>query len=318
MTALLSIPSFACSVFMQPQTGMVAKNYDWSLVAGELMIRPRLAKKKSLHSNKSWISLYGSVTFNHYGPDLPTGGINEHGLMIEALILGSTKYKTPSALEKQNLINESEFMQYQLDMSKNVSEVIASLEKLSLTKVHVPIHYFTCDQSKQCAVIEFIKGKTVIYTDDSLEMPILTNLSYQSLVNGYKNETASNDGFMSHIRFKKLNDFELEGLSKLDMLKKLNSVKFKDLTAWQILYSPQNKTLDYLTKFSSKAVSVDLNKLNFQCSAKLRLMSFEDKDQDFVQKDIKSRVHKRLDYLDEVPEQLIKTLKNKLLQNECT
>jgi len=45
MTALLSIPSFACSVFMQPQTGMVAKNYDWSLVAGELMIRPRLAKK---------------------------------------------------------------------------------------------------------------------------------------------------------------------------------------------------------------------------------------------------------------------------------
>jgi hypothetical protein len=317
LALLFSLPSFACSIFMQPQTGMVAKNYDWSLVAGELMVRPRGAIKKSLHSNKTWTSLYGSVTFNHYGPDLPTGGMNEHGLMIEALILGTTQYKKPTAAEKSKLINESEFMQYQLDMSKNVNEVIASLEQLSLTKVHVPIHYFTCDQAKQCAVIEFIKGKTIVYTDETLEMPVLTNLSYQSLVDGYKNDIQSSDGFISHIRFKKLNDFKLEGLSKLDMLKKLNSVKFKDLTAWQILYSPQDMTLDYLTKFSTKPVTVEFKKLNFECSAEVKLMSFEDKDTSFNAKNIKPRVNERLDYLDKVPEQLINKLKNKAIINVC-
>jgi choloylglycine hydrolase len=91
LSTLFCMPSFACSIFMQPQTGMVAKNYDWSLADGELMIRPQGAKKTSLHSQKAWTSLYGSVTFNQYGPDLPTGGINEHGLIIEALVLGSTQ-----------------------------------------------------------------------------------------------------------------------------------------------------------------------------------------------------------------------------------
>jgi choloylglycine hydrolase len=317
LAMLFSFPTFACSIFMQAQTGMVAKNYDWSLVAGEVMVRPRAAIKKSMHSNKSWTSLYGSVTFNHYGPDLPTGGMNEHGLVIEALILGETKYKTPTSAEKLKLINESEFMQYQLDMHKNVSEVIASLKDLSLTKVHVPIHYFTCDQSKQCAVIEFIQGKTIIYTDDTLEIPVLTNLNYRTLVEGYKNDVQSSAGFVSHIRFRKLNDFALEGLSKMDMLKKLNSVKFKDLTAWQILYSPQDKTLDYLTKFSARPVAVDLKKLDFKCSAQLKVMSLEDKDVNFIHKQIKQRVNKRLDHLDQVPEQLINKLKNKVFQNDC-
>jgi choloylglycine hydrolase len=317
LAMLFSLPTFACSIFMQPQTGMVAKNYDWSLVAGEVMVRPRAANKKSLHSNKSWTSLYGSVTFNHYGPDLPTGGMNEHGLMIEALILGETKYKTPTSAEKLELINESEFMQYQLDMHKSVSEVIASLKHLSLTKVHVPIHYFTCDQSKQCAVIEFIQGKTIVYTDDTLEIPVLTNLNYQTLIDGYRNDTHSSDGFVSHIRFRKLNDFALEGLSKMDMLKKLNSVKFNDLTAWQILYSPIDKMLDFVTKYSSKPVSVDLKKINFGCVAQLKIMSLEDKDVNFSHKQIKHRVNKRLDLLDQVPEQLINKLKNKVFQNEC-
>ena len=44
-------------------------------------------------SDHSWISRYGSVTFNNFGRDFPDGGMNEVGLVVETMMLRDTEYQ---------------------------------------------------------------------------------------------------------------------------------------------------------------------------------------------------------------------------------
>ena len=41
--------------------------------------------RKAKGTPASWVSKYGSVTFNQYGRELPTGGMNEAGLVVETI-----------------------------------------------------------------------------------------------------------------------------------------------------------------------------------------------------------------------------------------
>lgn len=275
----LTTNSLACSIFMQPETGMVAKNFDWSLAEGEMMIRPFNARKQALASSKSWISKYGSITFNQYGPDLPNGGMNSEGLLMEALILGATKHKELTPTEETEVLNEAEFIQFNLDNYKSVDEVIANVTELKVKKFHVPIHYFTCDVSKQCAVIEFINGKVKVYTEETLELPILTNMAYEKVVTKYiQGMPSTSEAFSSYPRFKLLADFKMNDYSKLSMLEKLNVAKVTGTTVWQILYSPEKKAIDLLHIFSSTPVNVKLNKISFNCTPELKVLSLKDQD----------------------------------------
>ena len=40
----------------------------------------------------SWTSKFGNVTFNQYGKEFPTGGMNENGLVIELMWLNEARY----------------------------------------------------------------------------------------------------------------------------------------------------------------------------------------------------------------------------------
>lgn len=315
---LITTNALACSIFMQPETGMVAKNFDWSLAEGEMMIRPYNAKKKALTSKKTWISKYGSITFNQYGPDLPNGGMNTEGLLMEALILGATKHKELTPIEETEVLNEAEFIQFNLDNYKSVEEVIANVTDLKVKKIHVPIHYFTCDISKQCAVIEFINGKVKVYTEDSLELPILTNMAYEKVLNKYLQEMPStSEAFSSYPRFKLLADFKMTDYSKPSMLKKLNAAKVTGTTVWQILYSPETKNIDLLHIFSTAPVNVKMDKMSFNCTRELRVLSLKDQDQVFSVKDIKQPLLKRIEGLKRVDEKSKLLLGSRPLSNNC-
>jgi hypothetical protein len=314
----LTTNSWACSIFMQPETGMVAKNFDWSLAEGEMMIRPYNAKKQALASNKSWISKYGSITFNQYGPDLPNGGMNTEGLLMEALILGATKHKELTPIEESEVLNEAEFIQFNLDNYKSVEEVIENVSELKVKKIHVPIHYFTCDISKQCAVIEFINGKVDVYTDEALELPILTNMAYEKVLTKYLQEMPStSQAFSSYPRFKLLADYKMTDFSELSMLKKLNVAKVTGATVWQILYSPEMKSVDLLHIFSSTPVNVKLNKISFKCTQKLKVLSLKDQDQAFSTKSIKQPLLKRIEGLSKVDGKIKLLLGSRPLENNC-
>ena len=63
------------------------RNYDWVTGEGIVSTNLRGLQKTSLQmgdgSALNWVSNYGSITFNQYGKEFPTGGMNEKGLVVE-------------------------------------------------------------------------------------------------------------------------------------------------------------------------------------------------------------------------------------------
>ena len=82
---------FACTTFFINKNGQLVfgRNYDWVTDAGMVCTNLKGLDKTSLKSEDGktihWISKYGSITFNQYGKELPTGGMNETGLVVEMM-----------------------------------------------------------------------------------------------------------------------------------------------------------------------------------------------------------------------------------------
>src|SRR5688572_32604760 len=104
LTIIISIQSLACTSFFINKDGKMifGRNYDWISGEGMLFTNLRGLKKTSMNTNDgktiSWVSRYGSLSFNQYGKEFPTGGMNEQGLVVELMWLDGTKY--PSADER--------------------------------------------------------------------------------------------------------------------------------------------------------------------------------------------------------------------------
>ena len=173
--------SSACTSF-RLQKGkylLFAKNHDYHLDHGLIIVNKRGVPKKALLLDVSdtparWVSKYGSVTFNLYGRELPGGGINEAGLAIESLWLVGTQY--PKADGRTAVVS---WLQYQLDNSGSVKDVIASDKKIRIqASTPIPIHFICCDSTGAAAVIEFIGGKMVCHTGSALKAAVIANKSY--------------------------------------------------------------------------------------------------------------------------------------------
>ncbi|HEY0750007.1 MAG TPA: linear amide C-N hydrolase, partial [Chitinophagaceae bacterium] len=121
-----SLSSFACTTFFLNKDGQLlfGRNYDWVTESGMVMVNARGMVKygaKPNAANFNWVSNYGSVTFNQYGKEFPTGGMNEKGLVVELMWLDETEYPVR---DKRHSLGVLQWIQYQLDCSQSVSEVI--------------------------------------------------------------------------------------------------------------------------------------------------------------------------------------------------
>ena len=74
--------TFACTTFCLVGKGEVlfGRNYDWTIGDALVLVNKRgVAKTATIidsDNGAKWISKYGSVTFNQYGRENPTGGRN--------------------------------------------------------------------------------------------------------------------------------------------------------------------------------------------------------------------------------------------------
>jgi len=163
---------------------LFGRNYDWRIGSGLLMLNKKGLSKTALilrgdDAPARWVSRFGSLTFNQYGRELPMGGINEAGLVIELMWLAGTRYPTP---DKRPAVQELAWIQYQLDTARGVDEVLASESKLRIQTSGAPIHFLVCDRAGKVAAIEFLGGKAVVHRGDELPFAALANSPYaQSL-----------------------------------------------------------------------------------------------------------------------------------------
>ena len=186
--------TFACTTFCLKKNGEVlfGKNYDWMIGDGLVFVNKRGVAKVStdedLTNPAKWVSEYGSVTFNQYGRENPSGGMNEAGLVIELMWLDETQY--PKA-DSRPTVGTLEWIQYQLDNSATVAEVIANSGRIRI-RSQVPLHYLVNDKAGNTATIEFLDGNLVAHRGETLPVATLANDSYAKSLNYSKTTAAEN------------------------------------------------------------------------------------------------------------------------------
>ncbi len=96
--------SEACTTFCISHEGqqVFAYNLDWMIENGLVIINKRRVLKTAMQGSAGdsgpyarWRSKLGSITFNQYGREMPSGGMNEAGLVIHPMMLRQTQYPPP-------------------------------------------------------------------------------------------------------------------------------------------------------------------------------------------------------------------------------
>lgn len=278
--------SNSCTIFRK-QLGkdlFVAKNHDWDVPTfPHLMVNPRNLKKKgiitALGRRKRWVSKYGSLTINSEGVELPVGGLNEKGLSIDMLWLEPSR---PAKKLFSPYLNEFQWLQYHLDMFATVEEVITSAKKIRLKEFAASIHYFVCDQSAQCAVIENLKEKLVVTRFDQNQMAMITNStvekSYSKLESyqGFGGEKTLPKGDASLSRFIRMAHFlktNPEAINGFDMLSAAAmEEEVEEGSTWQLMYHHQKQMVQFRTQGNQGIQTVSLKDVDFSCQSSRKVL----------------------------------------------
>lgn len=165
----------ACSAFLLQDRHdiLVGRNYDWSVDDGLVIVNKRGMVKSAFGQDNpvAWTSRYGSVTFNQFGCEQPTDGMNEAGLVITALWLDETILPEAGALPT---LTSLQWVQYQLDVSRSVAEVLARDSQVAVAPgAGSSVHFFVADSAGNTAVVEYLAGRRVHHLNP--RVPALTN-----------------------------------------------------------------------------------------------------------------------------------------------
>ena len=291
--AIVLWPSYLrpCTTFCFKNHGewIFGRNYDFEIEYGLIIVNKRGVAKTALPSAAStgqpakWVSKYGSVTFNQFGRELPLGGMNEAGLVIELMWLAETKYPDP---DQRPALRELQWIQYQLDTAATVKDVIAS-DRVVRIEVNAssshPIHFLLCDRKGGAAAIEFLGGRMRAYTGKGLPFKALANDTYESSLDFLKrsgsDETQSSfkQGDNSLQRFvwaakgtqawdpKKSGDPVGYAFQVLDKANLSNS-------RFRIVYDPKAGLIYFRTKSTPAVRSINFRRFDFSCGTPVKIL----------------------------------------------
>jgi penicillin V acylase-like amidase (Ntn superfamily) len=268
----------ACTTFLINKNGQLVfgRNYDWITASGMICSNLRGLQKTSMKTEDgtaiTWVSKYGSLTFNQYGKEFPTGGMNEKGLVVEVMWLEGTRY--PKS-DSRPAVDVLQWIQYQLDCSETVDDVIASDKTLRIsTDGAVPLHYLVADAKGNVATIEFLEGKLVVHKGKDLPFPVLTNNTYEESINRTKN-ASGNQSFADNSinRFAKacsmiqqFNQKDMKTAATDYAFNILDKVSQGNWTKWSIVYDISNKKIRFKTDGYTSVKSVCFDSFDFNCS----------------------------------------------------
>ena len=271
----------ACTTFFINQDGQMVfgRNYDWITDVGRINTNARGLSKTSMKTEDgetiTWISKYGSITFNQYGKEFPTGGMNEKGLVVELMWLDETKYPKP---DSRPAIGVLQWIQFQLDNCSTIQDVIATDKKLRIASVGTtPLHYLVADAGGNVATIEFLDGKMVIHTGKDLVNPVLTNTSYDESIKRYGQSSGNDNTFAygnnslerfgtacSMLREYKTNSKTVAPVDYAFNI--LTAVAQGGATKWSIVYDITNKSIHFRTHRFQQVKLVKFDSFDFNCS----------------------------------------------------
>lgn len=295
---LISNSLFACTTFILNDSGnlLFGRNYDFNFGQGFIVINNRGVNKQAIveapYKPASWVSKYGSITFNQVGIDAPMDGMNEKGLVIAQMGLAESQYPKP---KPENIINQLEWIQYQLDMSATLDEVIENNKKISIVPVFIPVHYLVCDKLGNVGVIEFCQGELKVYKEKDIEIPVCSNVFYNQSVEKIKTykefggEQAiperDEDIVMNVVATatKMINDYKTQGLTNSVEYSFgiLNAVGLENRTQWSVVYDINNLIIRFKSLKNKEVRTIDLNQFNFTCDNLIQVLDIQESKSGF-------------------------------------
>lgn len=272
-------PSAACTTFLAQHEGqpVFGRNYDWDSGAGLVVVNPRGQDKRAMTLSPEdtplgWVAKYASITFNQYGVELPTGGMNEAGLVVEQMWLDSTVYP---AADLRPTVNELQWIQYALDGFSSVDQLANTVPAIRLSPVYAKVHYLVCDASSDCAVFEHLAGKLVVTRGSDLPVKALANNSYSQSVAylpqfvGFGGTTpipASENSLDRFTRAASLAQTTAGTSIPTTAFSILTSVaQSEGWTKWSIVYAPKQGTVYFRTNATPKVKSVRFQAFALDC-----------------------------------------------------
>jgi penicillin V acylase-like amidase (Ntn superfamily) len=250
----------ACTTFCAH--GLFGRNYDFETGHGHVIVNKRNMQKSSATAKPAqWTSRYGSVTFNQFGRDNATGGMNEKGLVVELMWLDGTRYPAADARPELGTL---EWIQYQLDTAATVQDVIANTTtKVRISQRGVPLHYLVADATGDVATIEFLEGKLVVHRGDALPAPVLANDTYAWSL---QNDTTR---FARAAQGVKTATTVAAAFALLDAVAQSH-------TQWSIVYDIRNRAIAWRTKDNRDARTIRFADLDFSCARPVRVLDIHE------------------------------------------
>jgi penicillin V acylase-like amidase (Ntn superfamily) len=259
---------------------LVGKSYDWDMEQGMVVANPRGLHKRALllggGTPAEWDARYASVTFNQYGREIPNGGMNEAGLVVEVMWLDATE--APPA-DRRPAVGELQWIQMQLDTRASVAEMVRAADKVRVAPIGGKVHYMACDATGACAVFENLGGKMVVTSGRELASKVLTNDTYAasraSLAEHRGGKRQIPKGAGSLERFVRAASMVAGSTGKPERKRAqliLDNVRQGSYTKWNIIYDPVKRRIWFRTHSRPALKEIDLAALATGCRSSARVL----------------------------------------------
>ena len=304
-SCLVPVTGLPCTTFVLDNSGqpVYGKNTDganeW---AAYVIVNKRGVAKTSAPiaqepdaKHISWISRFGSATFNVFAREWPPDGINEAGLFIASVMgegKGIDEYPEPDSRTPMSGLS---WIQYSLDNFSTVNEVIASFLRIRPAKPldennSIASHWLVSDSRGNCASIEFRGGQMVCHTGWTMPVHVLANSTYDDSIDFYRWFQIQNlispisipaDYRPSLLRFavagdrvKKYRphrsgpavDYAFQILEDVEIDPPDNSA------LWSIVYNSANKRIHFRSWNNDQIRWLDFSALDFSCTTPVKVL----------------------------------------------
>lgn len=282
---------FPCSTFVLRRGDklLFGRNFDFFTGNGAIMVNPRGLVKTALvlpgENPAKWMAQYGSVTFNQVGRELPMGGMNEAGLVVEMMWHFAAGYPAPDA---RPALMELQWMQFLLDTCATTADVAAALEKVRITPMGSRLHFLILERSGRAVAVEFINGKTLFYSGKDLPVTALTNISYAESLkarSGFQgfggakplHTTISDpDRFVALAVAVRLPGREKKLLERaFAILEEVHCDVKESPTQWRFVYDPRNLEIHLRTLNNPAARTLRLRDFQFDCASGAKVLDLD-------------------------------------------
>lgn len=249
---------------------LVGKNQDVPYDGAYLFTNRRgLAKSAQImppDRPMEWKSKYGSVTISQVGKELPNGGMNEVGLVVEQTTLWQSSYPEERELPA---IGELQWIQLMLDTCATVQEVKDTAERVRIVNPLSRLHYMICDRTGECAIFEFVNGALSVYAGDTLPVPVMANTPYPEAIRALESVDANwpqdygDYERNSMERFARAAVFLEEPFTEVGFVFDVLQANQREDTAFSLVYNTSHLEIQYTSNRYPDRKKISLQEIDF-------------------------------------------------------